>query len=98
MRAVLGSQLLSSVIVAASLVATSPAHANTSTAFPTGSLIIPTGSAFQDDCGAVSTYGLVYNILRANPWLTANGYTPITIFYTYLDTKGSPNRCQPTTL
>lgn len=98
MRAVLGSPLLRSVVVAASLVATTPAHANTSTAFPTGSLIIPAGSAFQDNCGSVSTYGLVYNILRANPWLTANGYTPITIFFTYLDTKGSPNRCVPTSL
>lgn len=98
MRAVLGSQLLSTVIVATTLVAGSPAHANTSTAFPTGSLIIPTSAAFQDDCGAVSAYGLVYTILRANPWLSANGYQPITIFYSYLDTKGSPNRCVPTTL
>jgi len=98
MRAILGSQLLSTVILAASVVATSPAHANTSTAFPTGSLIIPTSSAFQDDCGSMSAYGLVYNVLRANPWLSANGYTPITIFYTYLDTKASPNRCVPTTL
>ena len=93
-----GSTLLRSVIVAASLVAAAPAFANTSTAFPTGSLIIPVQSAFQDDCGSVSTYGLIYDVLRANPWLSANGYTPITVFFTYLDTKASPNRCVPTTL
>ncbi|HET9992732.1 MAG TPA: hypothetical protein VFQ65_29560, partial [Kofleriaceae bacterium] len=86
------------MIVAASLVAAGPALANTSTAFPSGSLIIPVSSAFQDDCGAVSAYGLIYNVLRANPWLSANGYTPITIFFTYLDTKASPNRCVPTSL
>ncbi len=94
-----GKKLFHSAVVVAglALVAT-PAHANTSTAFPTGSLIIPVGSAFQDDCGAVSAYGLLYNVLRANPWLSTHGYTPITVFYTYLDTKASPNRCTPTTL
>ncbi|HEY0253364.1 MAG TPA: hypothetical protein VGC41_17640, partial [Kofleriaceae bacterium] len=78
--------------------AASPARANTSTAFPVGSLIIPAGGAFQDDCGAVSSYGLVYDLLRANPWLAANGYQQITVFYAYLDTKASPNRCKPTTV
>jgi len=86
------------VIVAASLVVATTASANTSTAFPAGSLIIPVQSSFQDDCGAVSTYGLIYDVLRANPWLSANGYAPVTIFFTYLDTKASPNRCLPTTL
>ncbi|MFT3696385.1 MAG: hypothetical protein QM831_24810 [Kofleriaceae bacterium] len=56
------------------------------------------GSAFQDDCGSVSAYGLVYDILRANPWLAANGYQQVTVFYSYLDTKASPNRCNPTTI
>ena len=37
-------------------------------------------------------------MLRANAWLATNGYTAITVFYTYLDTKASPNRCTPTTL
>ncbi|MEO6776242.1 MAG: hypothetical protein ABI467_25040, partial [Kofleriaceae bacterium] len=93
--------MLRSVIVAASLVAVwdpRPALANTSTAFPTGSLIIPVGASFQDSCGSVSAYGMIYDVLRANPWLSANGYTPITIFFTYLDTKASPNRCVPTSL
>lgn len=96
MRATRGKRF----VIVAGLVAAAglPAHANTSTAFPAGSLIIPTNAAFQDDCGAVAAYGLIYNVLRANPWLTANGHTPITVFYTYLDTKASPNRCVPTTL
>jgi hypothetical protein len=98
MRGTPGSRVLCSLVVAAGLAATAPAHANTSTAFPTGSLIIPVNSAFQDDCGSVSAYGLIYDVLRANTWLAANGYTSITIFYTYLDTKGSPNRCVPTSL
>lgn len=93
-----GKKFLNAVVVAAALLAVSPASANTSTAFPTGSLIIPVGSAFQDDCGSVSAYGLVYDILRANPWLAANGYQQVTVFYTYLDTKASPNRCLPTTI
>src|SRR6185312_14785025 len=59
---------------------------------------LPTSASFQDDCGAVSVYGLVYDVLRANTWLAANGYTPITIHYAYNDTKGSPNRCVPTNL
>ena len=98
MRGTPGSKILCSLVVAAGLAATAPAHANTSTAFPTGSLIIPVNSAFQDDCGSVSAYGLIYDVLRANVWLVTNGYTAITVFYTYLDTKGSPNRCVPTTL
>ena len=84
--------------LAVPLVIGRPAHANTSTAFPSGSLILPTGSAFQDDCGAVSIYGLVYDVLRANTWLAAHGYNQIQIFYGYLDVKKSPNRCRPTNL
>ena len=98
MRGTPGSKVLCSLVVAAGLAATAPAHANTSTAFPAGSLIIPVNSSFQDDCGSVSAYGLVYDVLRANAWLASNGYTAITVFYTYLDTKASPNRCVPTTL
>ena len=56
---------------------------------------MPTSASYQDNCGAVSD-GLVYDVLRANTWLGANGYTPITVHYAYSDTKGSPNRCLPT--
>jgi type IV pilus assembly protein PilY1 len=76
----------------------SPASANTKD-FPAGSLIIPATSVYQTDCGAVSMYGLVYNILRANAWLEADpGYGPIEIYYSYNTTKSSPNRCTPTNL
>ncbi|HEX4451289.1 MAG TPA: hypothetical protein VH143_10490 [Kofleriaceae bacterium] len=99
MRGTLGKRLVTGAAVAAGLaIGAGPATANTSTAFPSGSLIIPVSSAFQDDCGSVSSYGLIYDVLRANPYLTAHGYTAITIFYDYLDTKQSPNRCVPTTL
>ena len=74
-----------------------PASAGTVN-YAAGSLILPTSASFQDDCGAVSVYGVVYDVLRANTWLAANGYTPITIHYAYNDTKGSPNRCVPTNL
>ena len=105
MRAIRGSALRGSalrgslVLALACAIAIAPSgvDANTSTAFPSGSLIIPPSSAFQDDCGSVSAYGLIYDVLRANPWLSANGYQPVTIFFDYLDTKQSPNRCVPTT-
>ncbi|MFN0248199.1 MAG: hypothetical protein ACKV2T_15010 [Kofleriaceae bacterium] len=75
-----------------------PASANTKD-FPAGSLIIPATSTYQTDCGSVSMYGLVYNILRANAWLDADpGYGPIEIYYSYNTTKASPNRCTPTNL
>ncbi len=70
--------------------------------FNAGSLIIPPGAAFQTDCGAVAIYGLVYDVLRANAYIAArpllfpNG--PIEIYYSYRDTKASPNRCAPTNL
>jgi hypothetical protein len=96
MRETLGKRLLIGIVIALALA--SDVSANTSTAFPSGSLIIPPGAAFQDDCGSVSSYGLIYDVLRANTWLGSNGFTPITIFYDYLDTKQSPNRCVPTSL
>ncbi len=68
------------------------------TFFGAGSIIIPTGAAYQDDCGAVSAFGLVYDVLRAEDWLAANGHQRITIHYTYRSSKSSPNRCQPTNL
>ena len=72
----------------------SSAHADTS--FAAGSIIIPATASFQTDCGAVSMYGFVYNVLRANPWLQANGFGTIEMHYAIKETKGSPNRCTPT--
>lgn len=89
--------LLKSLVttVALGLVGTS-AHADTS--FGAGSLIIPANATYQDSCGAVAVYGLVYNTLRANAWLAANGYGTIEIYYSYNENKKSPNRCTPTNL
>ena len=68
--------------------------------FLSGSLIIPPGAAYQTDCGAVSMYGLVYDILRANAYMAARPLLfpkgPIELYYTFSSTKASPNRCTPT--
>src|SRR5580692_7109070 len=75
----------------------SSGHAQgTQITFPTGSLVLPTSASFQDDCGAVSVYGLIYDVLRGNAWLAANGYHAITVNYADSQTKNSPNRCTPT--
>ena len=88
--------MTSCVLFALVVGAAAPARAEIT--FKAGSLIIPSGASYQSDCGAVSMYGLVYNVLRANQWLAANKYTPIRIYYAYKDTKSSPNRCTPTNL
>lgn len=92
--------LIRHLLVAASVLAVSAttSTAGTSYNFPANTIIIPTSAAWQDDCGAVSAYGLVYDILRANDWLDANGYGHITVYYLISDTKSSPNRCEPTNL
>ena len=80
-----------------------PVQANS---FPAQSLIIPTQASYQDPCGMVSTYGLVYSVLRANDGLraskpvtgTGSFSTPITIHWVYSTLKKSPNRCVPTNL
>jgi len=88
----------SSVLAFGVLLATpSPAVAGNVTYAP-GALIIPTQASFQDSCGAVSAFGLVYQTLRANDWLEANGFNRITIHYGFKSAKGSPNRCIPTNL
>lgn len=70
--------------------------ARADTSFGIGSLVLPANSTYQDDCGSVAVYGLVYNVLRANAWLAAKGYGTIEVYYAYNDTKESPNRCTPT--
>jgi type IV pilus assembly protein PilY1 len=61
-----------------------------------GSLIIPMQSVFQNNCGVVSAYGLVYDLLRANDGLAAAGKPRIVVHWAYKGTKASPNRCVPT--
>ncbi len=94
------SKLIGTLLGIALLGATvsTPAFADTKD-FKAGSLIIPATSVYQTDCGAVSMYGLIYNILRANAWLDADpGYGPIEVYYAFNTTKASPNRCTPTNL
>lgn len=61
-----------------------------------GSPIIPTQASFQNGCGTASTYGLVYDVLRANDWLAAHGKARVTVHWAYRSRKNSPNRCVPT--
>ncbi|MBX3155457.1 MAG: hypothetical protein KF773_05630 [Deltaproteobacteria bacterium] len=70
--------------------------ANVTKVFSAGSLIIPTSGTYQTSCGAVSAYGLIYNVLRANNWLVANGYPQVRVYYSFNADKTAPNRCVPT--
>lgn len=91
------STLIGTFVLVGITAAASPAHAQATKDFKAGSLIIPATSVYQTDCGAVSMYGLIYNILRANTWLDADpGYGPIEVYYAYNTSKLSPNRCTPT--
>ena len=90
------SRLIKILVVAAVCATATPVFADTS--FGAGSIIIPATSPYQTDCGAVSIYGVVYNTLRANAWLQANGHGDVSVFYAYKETKKSPNRCTPTNL
>lgn len=94
MRSVRGVLLLGALLVGSAHQAQA---AGTSINFPAGSIIVPTTATYQDDCGAVSAYGLIYNVLRANDYLFNTLHKPrITINYAISDTKKSPNRCIPT--
>jgi len=84
------------------LIASAAVPAGAATTFPAQSLIVPMQSSFQDACGMVSSYGLVYDVLRANdgwratPKTTGRFTGPITIHWVYSTAKASPNRCVPT--
>jgi type IV pilus assembly protein PilY1 len=93
--------------LATTLLVSAPARAQCSTTsgttFDSGSLIIPMSSSWQDACGSVSAYGLIYDLLRANDGLTSypassgQKFTqPIYVHWVYATTKSSPNRCVPT--
>ncbi|MFT3841398.1 MAG: hypothetical protein QM723_30690 [Myxococcaceae bacterium] len=66
--------------------------------FSPGALIIPEQSNFQDGCGAVSAYGLVWRILQSNQPGHYNAAHPVTVYWVISSTKASPNRCVPTNL
>ncbi len=84
----------STVLVIGLVCASATSRADTS--FGAGSIIVPVTAPYQTDCGSVSAYGFVYNILRANAWLAANGHGTIEVYYAYKESKSSPNRCTPT--
>jgi len=84
---------IASILTASSL----PAVAGNVTYTP-GAIIIPTSASYQDQCGTVSAFGLVYQTLRANDWLEGNGFGRIEIHFGFKSVKGSPNRCVPTNL
>ena len=90
--------LASAVLTAALLTAFAASAQTAKQTFGAGSLIIPTSSAYQDPCGVVSAYGLVYKFLQANDGLVAAGKKRIDIFWVFNPTKTSPNRCVPTNL
>ena len=82
-------KLLGTVALVGATALSTPAFAETKD-FKAGSLIIPATSVFQTDCGSVSMYGLIYNVLRANAWLDADpGYGPIEVYYAYNTSTGT---------
>src|SRR4051812_6031851 len=88
---------------AAVLATAASAGAVTLQHFGAGSLIIPMEGPFQDPCGVVSAYGLVYKTLAASEAQLAKGRPGVTVHWLYKDTstgngKNSPNRCVPTNL
>ncbi|HEX4803493.1 MAG TPA: hypothetical protein VFV14_08280, partial [Myxococcaceae bacterium] len=68
--------------------------------FSAGSLIIPMQSNFQDSCGAISAYGLVWQILMANQpgHYFANANHNVTVYVLINGNKTSHNRCVPSNL
>ena len=90
---------LRSAAVALACAALFAAGAVRAESFPAGSLIIPTQASYQDACGLVSAYGLIYEVLAANYYLKNTLNQPgITIHWVYRPGKKSPNRCVPTNL
>ncbi len=83
---------------AAAAICLLPLRTASADTFPAKSLIIPTQASFQTPCGMVSAYGLVFQTLRANPWLADHGHSKVTIHWAIKPGKTSPNRCSPSNL
>ena len=96
------TRALACVAAAALVMAPSPARAGAlanSKHFSKGAIIIPMQAQFQDACGLVSAYGLVYQVLAANYYIMNTLHQqPITMHWVYKTDKLSPNRCVPTNL
>lgn len=87
------------VLALVCLVAASGARAaGQATQAASGALIIPMQSTYQDACGIVSAYGLVYQMLAAEESIKAQKGRYITIHWAINPNKASPNRCVPTNL
>ena len=87
------------VLALAGLVAAPGARAaGQATQVAAGALIIPMQSNFQDACGIVSAYGLVYQMLAAEESIKLQKGRFITIHWAINSNKASPNRCVPTNL
>ncbi|MFP2904876.1 hypothetical protein ACLESD_07440 [Pyxidicoccus sp. 3LFB2] len=82
--------------MALALLCALPATATDIVTFSRGSLIIPENATFQQGCGALSAYGLVWRILQANQAGGPNAANPVTVYLAINDQKQSPNRCTPT--
>ncbi|MBE4747639.1 hypothetical protein G4177_05530 [Corallococcus sp. ZKHCc1 1396] len=78
------------------LLVAAPASATDIVTFSQGSLIIPEQATFQQGCGSLSAYGLVWRLLQANEPGGFNAAHPVTVYLAIDDTKKSPNRCVPT--
>ncbi|WP_163996187.1 hypothetical protein [Pyxidicoccus caerfyrddinensis] len=83
------------VLLALALLSALPASATDIVTFSRGSLIIPENATFQQGCGALSAYGLVWRILQSNQSGGPNAANPITVYLAINDQKQSPNRCTP---
>ncbi|MCP3102023.1 hypothetical protein LZ198_24455 [Myxococcus sp. K15C18031901] len=83
-------------LLAVALLAALPASATDLVTFSRGSLIIPEQATFQQGCGSLSAYGLVWRLLQANQPGGMNADRPVTVYLAINDVKESPNRCVPT--
>ncbi|WP_141325901.1 hypothetical protein [Myxococcus sp. AB025B] len=90
------SLLLRRALVAICVLLALPASAADLVTFSRGSLIIPENATFQQGCGSLSAYGLVWRILQANQPGGFNANNPVTVYLAINDQKTSPNRCVPT--
>lgn len=92
----LGASSSRRVLLGLALLASLPASATDIVTFSQGALIIPEQATFQQGCGSLSAYGLVWRLLQANEAGGFNANHPVTVYLAIDDTKQSPNRCVPT--
>ncbi|MFB1483249.1 hypothetical protein [Corallococcus sp. RDP092CA] len=84
------------ILLGLALLTALPASATDIVTFSQGALIIPEQATFQQGCGSLSAYGLVWRLLQSNEAGGFNANHPVTVYLAIDDTKQSPNRCVPT--